>query len=147
VNTSLVYDLSRVLPFVQRHSPGLHEASDMVAIGLAVDDELVAGLLFESFSGTNVWAHVAAQPGGRWLTRDFLRAGFAYPFNICRVNRISGYVNASNRASRRFGEHLGFREEARLKGAASDGGDVIIYAMWRKDCRFIGDKENDVDPQ
>ena len=65
MNTSLVYDLPRVLPFVQRHSPGLHESGDMVAIGLAVDDELVAGLLFESFSGPNVWAHVASVPGGR----------------------------------------------------------------------------------
>jgi len=112
-----------------------------VAIGLAVDDKIVAGVLFDGFSGTNVWMHVAAAPGARWMTRAYLLACFVYPFNICRVKRISGYVNASNLAARRFDEHLGFKEEARLTGAAPDGGDVIIYAMWRKDCRFIGDKE------
>jgi RimJ/RimL family protein N-acetyltransferase len=147
VNTSLVFDLPSVLPFVQRHCPGLHETGDMVAIGLAVDEKLVAGVLFDGFNGANVWMHVAAQPGARWMTRAYLLACFAYPFNICRVKRISGYVNASNLAAQRFDEHLGFKEEARLQGAAPDGGDVIIYAMWRKDCRFIGDKENHVDPQ
>jgi RimJ/RimL family protein N-acetyltransferase len=146
VNTSLVYDLSRVLPFVQQHSPGLHETGDMVAIGLERDGELVAGVLYEGFSGANVWMHVAAQPGARWMIRAYLKACFAYPFGVCKVNRVSGYVNESNRAARRFDEHLGFKEEARLKGAAPDGGDVIVYVMWRKDCRFLN-KENYVDHQ
>ncbi len=139
MNTSLVYDLPSVLPFVQRHCPGLHETGDMVAIGLAADDKIVAGVLFEGLNGVNVWMHVSALPGARWMTRAYLMACFAYPFNICRVKRVSGYVNASNRAARRFDEHLGFREEARLKGAAPDGGDVIIYAMWRDDCRFLSE--------
>ena len=54
------------------------------------------------------------------------------------MDRISGYVNESNEVARRFDEHLGFHEEARLKGAAPDGGDVLLYVMWRDDCRFIG---------
>jgi RimJ/RimL family protein N-acetyltransferase len=79
--------------------------------------------------------HVAAEPGARWLVRDYLRACFAYPFLVCGVERVSGYVNESNTLARRFNQHLGFREEARLHGAAPDGGDVLIFVMWKKECR------------
>ena len=71
------------------------------------------------------------------MTRDFLRAGFAYPFKVCGVSRLSGYVNESNTDARRLNEHLGYIEEARLRGAAPDGGDVILYVMWRENCRFL----------
>jgi RimJ/RimL family protein N-acetyltransferase len=56
------------------------------------------------------------------------------------VNRVSGYVNASNAAARRLDEHLGFKPEAVLTGAATDGGDVILYVMWRKDCKYVDSK-------
>lgn len=131
------YDLDTVLPFVQRLLPGLPRSDDMRAIGLRRDGRLVAGVLYEGFNGRNLWMHVAAEPGARWLVRDYLRACFAYPFAVCGVDRVSGYVNESNAPARRFNEHLGFREEARLRGAAPDGGDVIIFAMWRQDCRHI----------
>jgi hypothetical protein len=47
-------------------------------------------------------------------------------------------VDASNTDARRFNEHLGFCEEARLIGAAADGGDVLLYVMWKAECRFLG---------
>jgi hypothetical protein len=54
-------------------------------------------------------------------------------------------VDASNLEARRFNEHLGFREEARLTGAAADGGDVVLYVLWKRDCRFIaGDLSNGI---
>ena len=59
------------------------------------------------------------------MKAEFVASGRVDPFAVCGVNRVSGYVNA----------HLGLREEARLRGAAPDGGDVIIFAMWRQDCR------------
>ena len=136
---ALEYDLEAVLPFVQRFLPGLARSDGMRAIGLRRDGELVAGAVFEGFNGQNVWAHIAAIPGARWLSRDFLRACFIYAFRVCGVQRVSGYVNESNLAARRFDEHLGFREEARLRGAAPDGSDVIVYVMWRQDCRFLED--------
>lgn len=132
---SFDYDLDAVFPFVQSLVPGLARTQDMRAIGLRRGGELVAGVLYEGFNGRNVWMHVAAEPGARWLVRDYLRACFAYPFLVCGVERISGYVNESNALARRFNEHLGFREEARLRGAGPDGGDVIIFVMWKKDCR------------
>lgn len=134
---TLEYDLEVVLPFAQSLIPGLARCDGMRGIGLRRHGDLVATAIYEGFNGQNIWVHLAGLPGGRWMTRDFLRAGFAYPFKVCGVNRLSGYVNASNTDARRLNEHLGYEEEARLKGAAPDGGDVILYVMWRENCRFL----------
>lgn len=136
---SLEFDIGSVLPFVQSLIPGLAANDGMRAIGLRRDGELVAGAVYEGFNGRNIWVHLAGLPGRSWLNRGFLQAGFRYPFDMCGVDRLSGYVNASNADARRFDEHVGFTEEARLKGAAPDGGDVILYVMWRKDCHFLGE--------
>lgn len=133
----LIYDLDRVFAFMSERIAGLRRSSDMVAIGWVESGELVAGVIYEGFNGFNIWAHVAAVPGRRWLRRAYLRACFLYPFQICGVSRVSGYVEARNAVARRFDEHLGFKEEARLSGAAADGGDVIIYVMRREDCRYV----------
>jgi RimJ/RimL family protein N-acetyltransferase len=77
------------------------------------------------------------KPAGAGCTEITYLAVFAYAFLICGVERVSGYVDASNLEARRFNEHLGFREEARLQGAAADGGDVVLYVLWKRDCRFI----------
>lgn len=135
---SLDFEIENVFPFVQILIPGLIVNSGMRAIGLRRDGELVAGAVYEGFNGRNMWVHLAGLPGRSWLNRGFLQAGFHYPFVLCGVDRLSGYVDASNTDARRFDEHVGFQEEARLKGAAPDGGDVILYVMWRHDCRFLG---------
>jgi RimJ/RimL family protein N-acetyltransferase len=135
---ALDYDLTRVAAFMRGPLPGLALSEGMRAIGLLRGGRLVAGVIFEGYNGCNVWMHVAAEPGARWLNRVYLRACFTYPFVVCGVERVSGYVDASNAASRRFCARLGFREEARLTGAAPDGGDVVIYAMWRPQCRWLG---------
>ena len=134
---SFDYDLDLVLPFAQALIPGLARSDGMRCIGLRKQGELVAAAIYEGFNGQNMWVHLAGLPGRRWMTRDFLRAGFAYPFKVCGVSRLSGYVNESNTDARRLNEHLGYQVEATLKGAAPDGGDVLIYVMWRKDCRYV----------
>ncbi len=134
---ALEFDFSKVFGFVQSLVPGLSRSENMTGIGLLRDGELIAGVIYEGFNGHNVWMHVAAIPGAKWLVRDYLKACFAYPFKVCGCVRVSGYVNDSNEAAKRFDEHLGFEEEARLRGAAADGGDVILYVMWRKDCRYV----------
>lgn len=130
-------DALRVLRFVQQHIP-LAACSNMTAIGLERDGELVAGVIYEGYNGHNVWMHVAI-PGR--ITKAYLRYCFYYPFIELGCRRVSGYVEASNAEARRFDEHLGFQQEAILSGAASDGGDVILYRMHRKDCRYVAQKD------
>jgi RimJ/RimL family protein N-acetyltransferase len=115
----------------------LNVVAGMKGLGLERDGELVAGVVYEGYNGQNVWMHVAAVPGRRWLNKAYLRYCFEYPFVELGCRRVSGYVEARNLDARRFDEHLGFQQEAVLRGAASDGGDVILYVMWREDCRFL----------
>lgn len=132
----LISNPARVFAFVSQFMP-MAMVSGMKGIGLEKDGEVIAGALYEGFNGQNVWVHLAGQPGKRWMNREFLWYGFHYPFNEMGVKRISGYVNASNAEARHLNEHFGYQEEARLKGAAPDGGDVILYVMWRENCRFL----------
>jgi len=137
MDADLDFDFERVLPFVKQCLPGFARVEGARSIGLRQHGELVAGVIYEGINAHNLWMHVAARPGARWLTRRYLEVCFQYPFNVCGVDRVSGYVDASNIAARRFDEHLGFKEEARLKGAAQDGGDVILYVMRRSECRYV----------
>ena len=133
---TLVYDMARIAPFVQGKT-GIALSDGATGIGWQRSDgRLVAAALYEGYNGRNIWVHLAAE-GAHWLSRVFLRAGFAYPFLVCKVQRLWGRVDASNAAARRFDEHIGFREVARLPGAAYDGGDVLIYCMNREDCRYV----------
>ena len=134
---TLSFDTDAVIAFAQTLIVGLHRSDDMRAIGLEQDGRLIAAAVYEGFNGHNMWVHLCGVPGARWMTREFLRAGFGYPFLVCGVQRLSGYVNASNLEARRLNEHFGYRQEAVLAGAAPDGGDVLIYVMRREDCRYV----------
>lgn len=133
---ALEYDAEVMRAFMQERIPGLCLPPNATFLGWRKGDEVVAGAAYEGFNGRNVWVHLAGV-GKTWMSRDFLRAGFAYPFLVCGVDRLSGYVNASNVQARRLNEHFGYQVEATLHGAAPDGGDVLLYVMWRKDCRYV----------
>jgi RimJ/RimL family protein N-acetyltransferase len=132
----IVYNYPEVYDFVKDIYP-FAPSLTATGIGLKEDGQMIAGVLFEDYNGVNIHMHVAALPGRRWMTREYLFTCFAYPFVQLGCNRITGTVEASNLDARRFDEHLGFTQEALLKGAARDGGDVIIYVMFREHCRFI----------
>jgi RimJ/RimL family protein N-acetyltransferase len=136
MSTHIVSDPARVFAFCKARMP-VSLVAGMKGLGLERDGELVAGVLYEGYNHHNIWMHVAAEPGKKWLNREFLRYCFHYPFVELGCNRVSGYVEAQNADARRFDEHLGFQQEAVLQGAASDGGDVILYVMRRDDCRYL----------
>lgn len=110
--------------------------ANYTGIGLEEDGELIAGVLFDYYNGASINMHVAAIPGRRWLTREFLHFCFWYPFEQLKVKRITGLVPASNMEARRFDEKLGFELEATLQDAAPDG-DVFVYRMFRHQCKWL----------
>jgi RimJ/RimL family protein N-acetyltransferase len=61
---------------------------------------------------------------------------FSYAFDTCEAARITGFVDENNYHARQFNERIGFTEEARMKNACL-GGDILIYAMHRDQCRWI----------
>lgn len=135
MTTKIVSDPARVWAYVHQQLP-VPVVAGMKGLGLERDGELIAGVLYEGFNGVNCWMHVATSPGKKW-TLEYLRYCFYYPFVELGCKRVSGAVDASNAVARRFDEHLGFKQEAVLQGAAADGGDVILYVMRREECRYV----------
>ncbi len=106
------------------------------AIGWLRDGELVAGVVYAEFNGPNVVCHIASDGSRRWLTREYLRTIFDYPFNQMGCERITVCVGQKNADSNRFVKHLGFELECRLEGAHPTG-DLLVYRMFRSRCRFL----------
>ena len=127
-----------VADWMIRRCPYLELASHFTAIGLLEDGELIAGVLFDEFTHFSIDMHVAAIPGRRWLTREYMGECFRYPFLQLGVQRITGRVPASNAAARRFDEHLGFTLEGRCRRALAGGEDLLIYGMLKDECRWLG---------
>lgn len=115
------------------------EIGDSPAQGIGWHDgkELVAGVAYTDFNGVNLNMHVVAVPGKRWLTREYLWTCFDYPFNQCKVRRVTGLVGEGNKEARKFDEHLGFELETTLKHAHPTG-DLLVYRMFREQCKWIG---------
>lgn len=134
--SQLITDCEPVFQFVTQFFPLVRSAGQQ-GIGLEKDGELIAGVIYDDYNTSNIWMHVAAKPGRRWLTREYLHACFYYPFIQLGVKRISGWVEADNADARRFNEHLGFKQEAVLSNAARDGGDVIIYRLFKDECKYV----------
>ena len=134
---SMVYDFEEVFAYAKQQIPGLLRCEHMVGIGMKYDGQMVAAAVYENLNRHNVWIHLAGSPGRHWLNRRFITAAFKYPFVICGVERVSAHISANNTKSIRFTEHIGFEREAVLKCAANDGGDVFIYRLFKKDCRYV----------
>jgi len=105
------------------------------AIGLERDGELIAGVLYDHYNGASMAMHVAAE-GKQWLNREYLWFCFYYPFEQVKVKKVIGIVPSTNTQALRFDKHLGFREEARIVGAAP-GGDLVFLTMTRDECRYL----------
>jgi RimJ/RimL family protein N-acetyltransferase len=107
------------------------------AIGLEENGELIAGVVYNMYTGPSISMHVAAVVGKRWLTRDFLYRVFAYPFIQLGCNRVTGLVREDNLQAQKFDEHIGFVREGLMRGACDDGQNMILYGMLRKECRWL----------
>lgn len=104
-------------------------------IGLLENGQIIACVGFEDYNGASIRMHVAAE-GKRWMTRDYLRFCFWYPFEQLKVKKIIGLVDSSNEQALRFDRNLGFQDEGLIKDAAPHG-DLHILTMTKAQCRFI----------
>lgn len=108
------------------------------ALGFVNDaGELVAGVAYTNFDGVNVVMDCAAVSKSRWLDRRGLWAVFSYPFEQLGVLRVTALVPESNKESRKLVEQAGFEQEAALKRAAPGGEDMLVYRVFKEDCRWL----------
>ncbi|QND60391.1 hypothetical protein [Mesorhizobium huakuii] len=96
---------------------------DAKAIGAEVAGELVGAFVFDLFSANSCFASIASDGTKRWMTREFVVRGMAYPFIQCGFNRISTMISEHNHDSIRFCEHFGGALEGPLaRGRARSRG-------------------------
>ena len=89
---------------------------------------------YDGYNGASIQMHSAGD--GNWVTRDFLFAAFDYPFNVCKVNVVIGYVSCANVQAVKFNTHLGFNTAFVLEGAHPEGG-LMIMTMRSNECKFL----------
>lgn len=127
---------SAVVEWVAKKTNEFGNFGAAVGIGLERDGKLVAGVVYNEWNGVNINMHVASDGSKRWMTREYLKACFEYPFNQAKVLRVTGLVGEGNLAARKFDEHLGFELETTLKRAHPTG-DLLVYVMWKERCKWI----------
>lgn len=71
-----------------------------------------------------------------WITRDFIKRGFNYPFNILGLTMVFGLVPSGNTEALDIDLRLGFRELLYIPGAHPDGG-LHLLQMLRSECRWL----------
>lgn len=125
-----------VVDWVARKTHEYGRFGSDIGIGWKRGGEFIAGVVYADWNGVNVECHIASDGSRRWMTRQYLYGIFHYPFVQLGARRITVCIGEQNRASRRFVGHLGFEEEARLKDAHPTG-DLLIFRMFRENCRWI----------
>lgn len=128
-------DWPRIAAFVADQIGCSRKTDNFSAIGLESDDKLMAGVVYSDFNGSNITAGIAGV-GKRWITPEFLWFMFFYPFKQLGVKRITACVEQTNTVSQQFVAKLGFVFESRMERAGRTG-DLLVYRMFREDCRYL----------
>ena len=117
--------------YVARKQGKTDDWQNYAAIGLLnSNEELVAGVVFDCYQHPNILMHISAER----LSRGFMDAIVRYPFEQLQCKRITGTILKSNKKSRRFANHMGFKLEGVMRNAHEDG-DVCIYGLMKKDAQ------------
>ena len=134
--SKLIYgEEDRLLPWAQERI-GVIFREDAKAIGLERDGEVVAVVVFDTFSPADACMHIASDGTKRWMSKELLLAAFAYPFVQLGLRRLTGLVPAKNKEALAFDEHIGFVREGYHPHACPDD-DLVSLGLLRENCRFI----------
>nr|WP_295467466.1 N-acetyltransferase [Mesorhizobium sp.] len=125
-----------LIAWAEARIPHCRFRDDAQAIGHERNGEIVASVVYDTFSTTSCFMHVASE-GRKWNTREFMVVAAAYPFVQCRFPRVSAIVAATNRLSLVFVQHYGFKPEGVLREAGPGGEDIRLFGMLRRECRWL----------
>lgn len=104
------------------------------AIGvLDARGEMVAGVVFHAYDPFVRSMEVScAAVTPRWGNRETFRAILRYPFEQCKVVRLSAATPKRSTSPRRFLEGLGFRREGAIRRGFVDD-TAILYSLLAED--------------
>lgn len=112
---------------------GFRFRDDAQAIGREIDGELVAVVVFDTFSDGDCLIHVVSDGSRRWFSRPFVIMAMAYPFQQLHKRRITALVREDNDASNALCSNFGFVLEGRMRSAAGEGQDMLLWGLLRED--------------
>lgn len=109
------------------------------AIGIVKDGKLIGGVVYNNYRvGSDLlplsMEMSIATIDKSWISRNNLRALFAYPFIQANVKRVQATTRADNAHVRRFLARLGFTFEGIGREAHPLGGDAAVYSMLKHEC-------------
>ena len=103
-------------------------------LGQVINNDIKAVVVYCGFFGKSCMIHVSSV-GQHWMTRDFLKKVFDYPFNTLKLKVIIGTVAGNNKKALRLDRHLGFKDVATIPDA-HDEGDLVILEMRPEYCKW-----------
>lgn len=110
---------------------------DAKTIGIKDESGIRGVVVFDSFTTTGCWVHVASDGSKRWITRELIIRVFAYPFIQLGYPRINSFASVNNHDAVNFNEAFGWKREGLLRQAGEDGEDLILFGMLRSECRYL----------
>ena len=135
---NLCLDPRIVGPWVCERTGGTWVEGRGTAIGkLDNDGKLMAGVLYEDWTGSNIVCHIAGYEN--WASRDYLNVIFDYPFNQLKAKRITCPIASTNIKSINLVRRMGFTLECSLAQAIPDG-DLHLFRMFKDECKYIRGK-------
>ena len=103
------------------------------AIGCERDFKLIAGAIFENWTGRSMTVHWAIDDR---IPKEFLYAIADYSFNGCGIEKLIAPVDTGNIVMTKLAFKLGFTREAMIRNAGKVG-DIALFTMPKKNCRFL----------
>jgi RimJ/RimL family protein N-acetyltransferase len=134
-----VFDSPRIGKWICEKAGGEYAQGNQ-CFGIEKDSVLVAGVNFYGYTGENGTIYMGWRVDNpKAMTRFFYGMVFDYVFNVCKVRRVTGIIEATNTHAIRVDEKLGFKCEARLESYFPKG-DALVFRMFKDECRFLGEK-------
>jgi hypothetical protein len=124
------------------HEIGVKSTCDLQAIFWVNPETMTPDWVigFDSFLGKTCQIHVVNR-NKKYTPKSLIKAVFEYPFCHAGIETLFGIVNSNNKEAMRYDRHLGFKEVNRFEGMHEDGGDIVLFAMKKDECRWIRNKE------
>lgn len=102
------------------------------AIGVVVDDRLIAGVVYNNYRDYDVQMTIASI-APHWATRRTLHSFFHYPFMQLGCARATASTAKNNHKARAMLERLGFVHEGKLRRGYDGRKDAMIYGLLREE--------------
>jgi RimJ/RimL family protein N-acetyltransferase len=124
--------------FLKGRGVHLSRSEDFQAIGRlsAHSQELIGVVAFNNFVGNVCSIHLAGD--GNWVSREFIRAVFDYPFRQLSVVAMIAPVPGNNHKALKFDTHFGFRVIHTVRDGWEKGVDLHLLQLRKEDCRWLG---------